>query len=148
MENAISADVEARLLLDLWLHQDRLIWGRLCLVAGFQAFALTAVYAIRSVLASFAILIVTLAATGFFLYVCQIDRETRDAYGARLAVLRFAVGASADDNPRPITIGGVPFRADATLRRLPMIVSYGFMVLDGVALYASILFFDWLGGRA
>jgi hypothetical protein len=93
-------------LVDLYMHQNTLMWSRVRLLSGIQASALVANYVLRSVAASLGLFILAVAATLYLNYIWAVDREIRNSYWKRLDDLSFKIGLT----PEAANAGAKPVR--------------------------------------
>lgn len=92
-----ARSIELKPPVDLWMHQNTLMWSRIQLLSLFQGGALVANSAVGYGAASLCILVVAGAGTIYLNFIWSCDRETRNTYAARLAMLGFKVAPTPDE---------------------------------------------------
>jgi hypothetical protein len=88
----LSPDFEAEARLDLWIHQNQLIWSRLQWFAISQVTMVSAAYTLSQWLITIGLGLVTMIATLALMHITNVDRVIRNKYRDELKMYGISVG--------------------------------------------------------
>jgi hypothetical protein len=155
----MADDALLKPLVDLWIHQNNLMWSRVRLLSALQAGALAANYVLHNRFASILICLAAFSATCYLIYVSDIDRMIRDEYRRKLEQdHNFHFGLTSEQRQNmsvdilrfPIPeniISKIPWYdklkipASITAKMTLGIIFYSFMCLDLITLLISLWVF-------
>jgi hypothetical protein len=135
-------DIVVKPLVDLWTHQNSLMWSRIQLLSALQGAALVANYALKHPFASIGICLAAIFFTLYLNYIWEADRLVRNSYRDRLDRLGFTVTLDPDERSRlGVRIMGIriPYRFPA--RNSLRLIFWSMIVLDLVVLVVSLAVF-------
>jgi hypothetical protein len=135
-------DIVVKPLVDLWTHQNSLMWSRIQLLSALQGAALVANYALKNPFASLAIFLMAIVFTLNLYYIWEVDRLVRNSYRDRLNRLGFTVALDPDKRSRlRVPIMGIPIPYILPARISLTAIFGGMIVLDLVVLAISLAVF-------
>jgi len=133
---------KAKLLIDLWMHQNTLMWSRVQLLAAVQGAAFTANYVLHHSFASIGVCVAAAAATCFLIYISNVDRLIRDKYSSELKKHDFQLGFTPEERSKMYVRGlGFPLRASIHAETTLLSIFWSFIIVDVVVLIASLAVF-------
>jgi hypothetical protein len=94
----LSPDFEAEARLDLWIHQNQLIWSRLQWFAISQVTMVSAAYTLSQWLITIGLGLVTILATLALMHITDVDRVIRNKYRDELKTYGISVGIDTQTN--------------------------------------------------
>jgi hypothetical protein len=133
-------DIVVKPLVDLWTHQNSLMWSRIQLLSALQGAALVANYALKHPFASIGICLAAICFTLYLSYIWEVDRLVRNSYRDRLYSLGFIVTRDPDERP-PLRVMGIRIPYGFPARISLMLIFWSMIVLDLVVLVVSLAVF-------
>lgn len=126
-------------LVDLWLHQNTLMWSRVRLLSILQASALVANYVLKNPFASVGICAIAIVATLYLNYIWEVDREIRNSYNVRLRTLGFKIGLTPDERRAlRVRVVGVQIPTKFNAQNTLIGIFWALIALDALVLVTSV----------
>jgi hypothetical protein len=137
-----KADIEVKPLVDLWSHQNTLMWSRVQLLSALQGAALVGNYALKNPFASLGICLLAILSTLYLNSIWEVDRLIRDSYKDRLALLGFKVSLEREEREvLQVRVMGFRILTHYHARISLLVIFWGMVALDLVVLVASLAVF-------
>jgi hypothetical protein len=131
-------------LVDLWIHHNTLMWGRIQLLSAMQGAVIAANYVLKSGRASISLVLILIIETLYLNYIWEVDRLIRDSYNDRLRDLGFKVNLTSEERRRlQIKVIGVQVPAHMHAQIALRAIFWGMLVVDAVVLIVSVAVFPW-----
>jgi hypothetical protein len=134
----------AKSLVDLWMHQNNLMWSRVRSLSALQAAALVANYVLHNKFASLGLCAIAIVATGVLIYMSDVDRMIRDKFQKQLQDdYNFRLGFTPEERKiiHVYIFGSFSVPAILTSKSVLRLIFWTLMVCDGVVLVASVTAF-------
>lgn len=132
----------AKSLVDLWMHQNNLMWSRVRSLSAIQAATLVANYVLHDRIASLALCFVAITATGFLIYMSDMDRMIRDKFHQQLDY-HFQLGFTPEErsNKGVNIISKFSIPATLTSKSILRIIFSSLIACDSIVLVVSVVVF-------
>jgi hypothetical protein len=130
-------------LVDLWMHQNQIMWSRVQLLIALQGAVLTANYALAHKGASIALCVAAVLASLYLIYIWGLDRLVRDKYRDKLKDYGFEIGLTADERKRlrVDVIAGIRLPPVTNARTSLLTIFWFMIVCDLIVLAVSLCIF-------